>query len=69
LQENAIEVVGKDNKTVIQHKVAADVVCMFFEADIQIAACWMTPSLASFDSVCHPPTISQILTVYCQCIV
>jgi hypothetical protein len=38
LKEFGIDIVGEDNKTVIHHKVAARVVCVFSEQDAQIAA-------------------------------
>ncbi|KAF8625152.1 hypothetical protein AX15_005534 [Amanita polypyramis BW_CC] len=36
--EFGIDIVGEDNKTIIHHKVAARVVCVFNEQDVQIAA-------------------------------
>jgi len=38
LQEFGIDIVGEDNKTIIHHKVAARVVCVFNEQDAQVAA-------------------------------
>jgi hypothetical protein len=37
-QEFGIDIVGEDNKTIIHHKVAARVVCVFSEQDVQAAA-------------------------------
>lgn len=37
-QEFGIDIVGEDNKTIIHHKVAARVVCVFNEQDAQVAA-------------------------------
>jgi hypothetical protein len=37
-KEFGIDIVGEDNKTVIHHKVAARVVCVFSEQDAQVAA-------------------------------
>ena len=37
-QEFGIDIVGEDNKTIIYHKVAARVVCVFNEQDAQVAA-------------------------------
>jgi hypothetical protein len=37
-QEFGIDIVGEDNKTIIHHKVAARVVCVFTEQDVQAAA-------------------------------
>jgi hypothetical protein len=37
-QEFGIDIVGEDNKTVIHHKVAARIVCVFSEQEAQIAA-------------------------------
>lgn len=37
-QEFGIDIVGEDNKTIIHHKVAARVVCVFTEQDAQAAA-------------------------------
>ncbi|KAG6879076.1 hypothetical protein C0992_005356 [Termitomyces sp. T32_za158] len=36
--EFGIDIVGDDNKTIIHHKVAARVVCVFTEQDVQVAA-------------------------------
>jgi hypothetical protein len=36
--EFGIDIVGEDNKTIIHHKVAARVVCVFTEQDVQAAA-------------------------------
>ncbi|KAF8816302.1 hypothetical protein BYT27DRAFT_7184144 [Phlegmacium glaucopus] len=36
--EFGIDIVGEDNKTIIHHKVAARVVCVFSEQDAQVAA-------------------------------
>ncbi|EAU82236.2 hypothetical protein CC1G_12024 [Coprinopsis cinerea okayama7 len=36
--EFGIDIVGEDNKTIIHHKVAARVVCVFTEQDAQVAA-------------------------------
>ncbi|KAF8063539.1 hypothetical protein FPV67DRAFT_1585724 [Lyophyllum atratum] len=36
--EYGIDIVGEDNKTIIHHKVAARVVCVFTEQDAQVAA-------------------------------
>ncbi|KIK53201.1 hypothetical protein GYMLUDRAFT_116632, partial [Collybiopsis luxurians FD-317 M1] len=36
--EFGIDIVGEDNKTIVHHKVAARVVCIFSEADVQMAA-------------------------------
>ncbi|PFH47881.1 hypothetical protein AMATHDRAFT_114022, partial [Amanita thiersii Skay4041] len=36
--EFGIDIVGEDNKTIIHHKVAARVVCVFNEHDVQVAA-------------------------------
>ncbi|KAG6831359.1 hypothetical protein H0H87_005370 [Tephrocybe sp. NHM501043] len=36
--EFGIDIVGDDNKTIIHHKVAARVVCIFTEQDVQVAA-------------------------------
>ncbi|KAK2459473.1 hypothetical protein APHAL10511_008507 [Amanita phalloides] len=36
--EFGIDIVGEDNKTIIHHKVAARVVCVFNEQDVQVAA-------------------------------
>ena len=38
LKEFGIDIVGEDNKTIIHHKVAARVVCVFSEQDAQVAA-------------------------------
>jgi hypothetical protein len=38
VQEFGIDIVGDDNKTIIHHKVAARVVCVFSEQDVQFAA-------------------------------
>lgn len=38
LQEFGIDIIGEDNKTVVHHKVAARVVCVFTEQDVQVAA-------------------------------
>jgi len=37
-KEFGIDIVGEDNKTIIHHKVAARVVCVFSEQDAQVAA-------------------------------
>lgn len=37
-QEFGIDIVGEDNKTIIHHKVAARVVCVFSDQDAQAAA-------------------------------
>lgn len=37
-QEFGIDIVGEDNKTIIHHKVAARVTCVFTEQDVQMAA-------------------------------
>lgn len=37
-QEFGIDIVGEDNKTIVHHKVAARVVCIFTEQDAQMAA-------------------------------
>ncbi|PPQ89914.1 hypothetical protein CVT25_009527 [Psilocybe cyanescens] len=36
--EFGIDISGRDNKTIIHHKVAAHVMCMFTEQDAQVAA-------------------------------
>ncbi|KAF9463266.1 hypothetical protein BDZ94DRAFT_1259519 [Collybia nuda] len=36
--EFGIDIIGEDNKTVVHHKVAARVVCVFTEQDVQVAA-------------------------------
>ncbi|KAJ2931279.1 hypothetical protein H1R20_g5887, partial [Candolleomyces eurysporus] len=36
--EFGIDIVGEDNKTIIHHKVAARVICVFTEQDAQVAA-------------------------------
>ncbi|KAF8960960.1 hypothetical protein BDZ97DRAFT_2034132 [Flammula alnicola] len=36
--EFGIDIVGEDNKTIIHHKVAARVICVFSEQDAQVAA-------------------------------
>lgn len=38
VKEFGIDIVGEDNKTIIHHKVAARVVCIFTEQDAQVAA-------------------------------
>ena len=38
LQEFGIDIVGEDNKTIIHHKVAARVLCVLSEQDMQLAA-------------------------------
>ena len=37
-KESGIDIVGEDNKTIIHHKVAARVVCIFSEQDAHVAA-------------------------------
>ena len=36
-QEFGIDIVGEDNKTIVHHKVAAKVMCIFSEQDAQEA--------------------------------
>ncbi|KIM89630.1 hypothetical protein PILCRDRAFT_60396, partial [Piloderma croceum F 1598] len=36
--KSSIDIVGKDNKTIIRHKVAAHVICIFSNQDAHIAA-------------------------------
>jgi hypothetical protein len=36
-KEFGIDIVGEDNKTIIFHKVAARVICIFSEQDTQVA--------------------------------
>lgn len=38
IQEFGIDIVGEDNKTIVHHKVAARVVCVFSDQDAQAAA-------------------------------
>jgi hypothetical protein len=37
-QEFGIDIIGEDNKTTIHHKVAARVLCVFTEDEVQVAA-------------------------------
>ncbi|KIM73638.1 hypothetical protein PILCRDRAFT_35884, partial [Piloderma croceum F 1598] len=37
--EFRIDIIGKGNKTIIHHKVAAHIICIFSEQDAHIATC------------------------------
>jgi hypothetical protein len=51
-QEFGIDIVGEDNKTIVHHKVAARVVCVFTEQEAQLAA--------RVESHQNPPSLSTL---------
>ena len=56
-QECGVDIVGKDNKTIIHHKAAFK----FFETEVQATACTEQHSKHNLLTLALPPTISGVL--------
>ncbi|KAF5344619.1 hypothetical protein D9757_013904 [Collybiopsis confluens] len=57
--EFGIDIVGEDNKTIVHHKVAARVVCIFSDQDAQMAARAEQHQLAQYSSSQQPSSFAS----------